>query len=318
MKLFKTAEQYLDYYYDKYKTNFRTQCWNQNGPQPWCDYKSPEWDSYIKEYEFVNNRERFPDEIVLDIDVDSEDLPVSEQTLRARKVTDELCNRLRNKNYEFVAWASGGKGYHIHVFFSELLKYSKGQRDYLKKLFIKDLGPDFLDATEDKAHICSGKAILIQLEQAVHRKGGRKNLYTWNETKDANKLPNNVLTLFQNRTIEFKKQSNVNLFVDAPKAIKFLEEEDFSNLKDGRARALFVLTCYYSHFMTQEQLFKHLEKWNYYQLKNYFHSGTLKTTIKGVFKRDPKTQPLFPYNYLKDLLEELGTPIDYDDVVFNP
>lgn len=317
MKLFKTPEQYLEYYYDKYKFNFRTQCWNTDGPQPWCDYKNAEWDSYIKEYGFVNNRERFQDEIIFDIDVDSDTLPNSEQTLRAKKVTDEIIKRLTEQNYEFTAWQSGGKGYHIHIFFSELSNCTKSQRDYLKKLFIKKIGPDLLDSSDDKAHICSGKAILIQLEQAVHRKGGRKTIYTWNETKEPNKLPNDVLRAYESRKIEFKKHNSINLFVDAPKAIKFLEEEDFAKVKDGRARALFVLACYYSHFMTPEQLVKHLEKWNYYQLRNYFPRMKIKAAVKSVFKRDPRTQPLFPYNYLKDLLEELGTPIEYDDVVFD-
>ena len=312
MKLFKTSEQYLEYYFSNHKLNFRVQHWSKN-PQPWCNYKSSEWNNYITEYKYVNHREILPDEIVFDIDCHGENLSETEQKIKTKKLGDILSQRLKDQGFDFAYWQSGGNGVHLHLFFPELLSYNKPHRQYIKKLFYKHIGQEYLQVPEGEAHICQGNPILIQLELAIHRKGGVKTLLDWNTTK-ANKIPTQILEDFESKKTEFNNKKLYNLNPDVPKAIQFLENEDFANVKDGRTRALFVLACYYSHFMTDKELFQKVKKWNEYQLHGYLNEKQILATIKSVTKQ--KERPLFPYRYLKNLLEELGLEADYSDITF--
>jgi hypothetical protein len=122
------------------------------------------------------------------------------------------------------------------------------------------------------------------------------------------------LSDFEKKKVSFSTSKLYNLNPDVPRAIQFLENEDFSSIKDGRTRALFVIACYYSHFLTDKELLIKLRKWNNYQLHDYLPDKHIQATVKSVFKK--KERPLFPYRYLADLLEELGLPCDYSDLTF--
>ncbi|MDP2692219.1 MAG: hypothetical protein Q8O88_01105 [bacterium] len=312
MKIFKTSEQYLTYYYSKYNIQFRIQHWSTL-PQPWCNYKSTEWYEYYKQYGYVNHREIFPDEIVFDIDCHG-GISNDAQKTKTRKLGDLLCRRLKDGGFEFTYWFSGGNGTHIHLFFEELSKYNKTHRQILKKMFFQYIGKEFMRVPENEAHICQGNPILIQLELARHRKGGTKTLIDWNTTDKENQFPKVIMDEFDTKKTNFASKKLYNLNPDVPRAIQFLENEDFATVKDGRARALFVLACYYSHFMPAEEVIQKLMKWNHYQLRGYLNYRQIQATVKGVYKK--KERPLFPYRYLESLMNELGFQADYSDLVF--
>lgn len=310
----KTPEEYLEHYYKKYGFNFKEQCWNKY-PNPWCEYGTPQHKEYIQKHGFINHREIFPDEIVCDIDCHSEIVLDDIKRQKCLEVGEIISKRLEAEGYSFSYWKSGGLGVHIHLFFPELLLYSKTNRLILKKLFWKKIAPEYLHSQEDEAHICQGNPILIQAELAPHRKGGIKTLIKQHINPEDNTFPLDVLQDYQTKKIDYIKSNDViTLNPDVPRAIQLLETEDFSTIRDGRNRALFVLACYWSHFLDKDQLFMKLDKWNRYQLRGYLNNRQIRATINSVFKREKR--PLFPYNYLRNLLEELQLPIDFSDIQF--
>lgn len=314
IKLFKTPEQYLEFYFNKYKYNFRTQHWSTK-PTQWLDYGTEDFNIALKHYKYVNHREIFPDEIVFDLDLHG-DVPSSIAKERAIKLGRILAERLKQKGFSFTFWESGGSGTHIHLFFPELLQYKGYQKTAMRKLFYRYIGKEFIKTEETEAHICHGNPSLIQLEMAIHRKGGKKTLIEWYDTNKENIFPLDLLNEFNNKKTESIISKPIVLTPGTPKAIQILENEEFSNIRDGRRRALFVLSCYYSKFMPQEQLFEKLSKWNKEKLNGHLHPQEISATVKQRYKTDNSKRPLFPFHYLRDLLEEIGVQCDYSDIVF--
>lgn len=297
MIIFNKPEQWLEYYYNKYKIHFRVQTWYSK-PNVWTNYKSKEYVDYVETYGLPNHREIFPDEVVLDIDVEEKDNVLLSNCL------NNISKNLLDNEMDYTLWESGGDGFHFHLFFSELLNYNKFQRTIIKKEIKKFLGKGWI--RHNNVHVCMGNPVLIQLETAKHRKGGIKK-FIYRSIFNDNKIPKEVLKKFNEKKDYYFNKKFVQKEGVTPKEILFLEQEDFANVKDGRNRALFVLAAYYSKFMDDEKLFKKLKEWNKYSLNNYLSDRQIRATIKSI-KREGV--PLFPYRYLNDLLEELGFNID--------
>ena len=312
MIIFTTPQEYLAYYYNRYGYHFRVQHWSKV-PQPWGNFKDKEYLDYIKDNGYVNHREIFPDEIVLDLDLHSDNVSDEMKREKTRKVGDLLLERINE--YQYSYWYSGGNGYHIHLFFPELMDYSKSHRQLLKQLFVKDIGIGLLRVPEGDAHICRGNPSLIQLEWEKHRKGGKKSLITFRKQTQPNKLPAHLLTSFEEKKHEYSNKKLFQLSPGTPKAIQLLEKEDFANLQDGRTRGLFVLACYYANFMGRDELEKKLIDWNRNSLRGYLKLNQIRATARSVTnkKKDQKV-PLFPFRYLENLMEELGIEVDYSDM----
>ena len=66
---FETPEEYLDYYYTFYD-KFRVNKIYNGKAHKWFLYGTKEAKEFLKREKFFNNREVFPDEIVIDIDAD--------------------------------------------------------------------------------------------------------------------------------------------------------------------------------------------------------------------------------------------------------
>jgi len=107
----------------------------------------------------ANNRTLYPCEIVLDID------PVSSETPEqiAKRFYD-IANTLIEEGYEFYAYHSGSRGFHIHLIFPDLVLEDESFRRELRKNFIKAFGCDMMKSSEQS---------MIALEFTPHWKTGK-------------------------------------------------------------------------------------------------------------------------------------------------
>jgi len=295
---------WLRKYYRKYKFHFIVQKL-ADYPHPWLNYGTPKYFSFLKQEKFVSQREVFADEIVFDIDMDKEsDIKIAKK--EAVCIAKEISTRLTALQYNHSVWNSGGVGVHIHLFFPELLKHNTIDRKIIKKLFLKDVGQGFIRPREFKGKVQLQTNTTIQLEEAPHRKGGKKTLLWEFKSNNPQPIDKKYIALLvkekeKNQLMAkyFKKQFANN----KPAAIVFIENEQFQTIKDGRDRALFVLTAYYKQFLSDEDLFKKLSEWNV-KMGNYFNNKTIKAKIRSA-------RPGLPISILIDLFDELGLDDKY-------
>ncbi len=108
-----------------------------------------------KGIEFLNKancRQVLPCEIILDMDDD-----ISIERL------NKICDDLDEYGFNFKAYSTGSKGYHIHIFGDELIKYSEQIRQKIRHYLISKHGCD--------GHMASGN-VIIALEDMPHFKTG--------------------------------------------------------------------------------------------------------------------------------------------------
>ena len=122
----------------------------------------------------VNYRQRLPNEVILETDFPEKGTNF-EAMSRAAKILFE-------KNFSFRLWDSGGKGYHLHVYFDEKLS-KRLIRAWVFTLFPKPLANSFDDANW-------GEKRLIGMEGRAHRKTGNiKTLVNENNSGILNHYP---------------------------------------------------------------------------------------------------------------------------------
>ena len=102
----------------------------------------------------INNRTILPNEIVLDIE--------------NPKMYPAIFNELMKRGFKFLAYKTGSKGYHIHIFFR------KGFQEISKTYFINKFGADVLKA---------GKRTMIALEFCPHWKTGKPKELVYGKIK---------------------------------------------------------------------------------------------------------------------------------------
>lgn len=295
-----TWQEFLEFYYNKYKYNFIVQKFN-GFPHPWKNYKTEEYNKFIKKEKYVSQREVFHDEVVVDIDMDKE-LSKTEAIKKSKQIAKVVCNRLEHLGYSYSYWTSGGCGVHIHIFFPELFNYNTLDSRMIKKIILKEIGQGFIKPREHDGRVQLQTNTTIQLEYAPHRKGGVKKLIKEYNTGQPNLLKSHFFTTMKGEKQKndyLKKYFKENLINDKPEAITFLENESFYQINDGRDRALFILSAYYKQFLKGEELFEKLNEWNKKILKGYFSKSMIRAKIRSA-------RPCIPYNYLTELFEELG------------
>lgn len=117
------------------------------------------WENLEKEswrLETANNRQIFPCEIVLDIDPhEGEDL----EHVRGR--FDFITQTLDQEEFQYYAYFSGSRGYHIHLIFPDALLYGRRFREMVKRFFIAEYGADLMKKSERS---------MIALENTPHWK----------------------------------------------------------------------------------------------------------------------------------------------------
>lgn len=307
--MFRTHREYLEYYHDKYKFNFKVyRHLLSEFPYRWINYNTEEYEKFIKEHGYVNHREVMPDEIIGDIDIDSENITKQKRNKRVNNFLEIIEKRLQilfNCNYEL--YESGGDGgKHFHTFYPELMEYNRMERTLIKQEFLKMLGYKYLAKNVEIGYpyLEVSDWTTITLEKSRNRKGGIKKFIRLNVSRYSdNKLPQAVIDKAMERK---ERYLNYEFKYDGkkPKEITLLESEDFVNGKDGRKRALFVLTCYYCFINKDDkEVFAILNEWNKYRLHNYFTTRQLMYHVNYYRKRNYKAPPI---RYARDLLEEIG------------
>lgn len=296
---------HLDEYYQKYKYNFIVQKMT-DFPHPWLNYGTPEYEEFIKKNDHVSQREVFYDEVVFDIDMDKELNPIQARG-EAEIIAKIISERLKESRISHEVWSSGGTGVHIHSFFPELLKLNSVDNRVMKKIVLKHFGQSYVRPRASSGKVQLQSNTTIQLEAAPHRKGGKKK-FLW---KAEFEQPNTLSLEMFNELEEEKKRNNLmakyfkeNMKDNKPEAIVFLENEKFMNVKDGRDRALFILTAYYKQFLKDDELLAHLTEWNKKVLGGYFTERVIKAKIRSA-------RPCLPVNYLIDLFDELDLDVKY-------
>jgi DNA primase catalytic subunit len=93
-----------------------------------------------------------PCEIILDIDDN-----ISEERL------NKICDELDHYGFNYKAYATGSKGYHIHIFDDDLTKYTEKSRYKIRHYLISMFKCD--------GHMASGN-VLIAIENMPHFKTG--------------------------------------------------------------------------------------------------------------------------------------------------
>lgn len=300
-----TWQKYLNDFYKKYQYNFLVQKFSDH-PYPWINYHTIEYRDFIKEEEFVNHREVFYDEVIYDIDMDKELNPMQAR-IEAGEIAKIISSRLQDDHISHEIWSSGGTGVHIQMTFEELFKLNSMDNKIMKKLILLEYGQGYIKPRQGSGKVQIQANTLIQLEHAPHRKGGKKELIKRIPFLTDNKLDKKFYTLLEAEKVRndlLTRYYQTKEDKEIPKAITFLENEQFVNYKDGRARALFVLTAFYKKSLKEEQLFTKINNWNKQRLGGYFSERQIRSTIKS-------TKPCLPVSYIIDLFDELGIPEQY-------
>lgn len=294
------AEKKLEEYFKRYKYNFVVQKFTDY-PNIWLNYKTPEYNRFIKREQFVNHREVFKDEVIIDIDMDKD---VSPSILRAdaERIALDIKKRINKFKWQSKAYYSGGTGIHIHLRFKGIDQLEGFNNALIKKIIIKFLAKGYINKNSNSY----GKAQLstlptIQLEFAPHRKGGTKTIF-WDEGDEPNHVYDflyDELKVTKENHQRFVAQLKKDLGDNKPKIIDYLESRSFANKNDGTKRALFVLTAYYKQYYDNEDVNLLLNKWNKDVLGNKLHDREIKSTLKS-------TKPGFLANYVNDLLDDIG------------
>lgn len=312
--MFRSHREYLQYYFEKYGYYFKVQR-NIEFPYTWYNYGTPEYYEFVKLHGHVNNREIFPDEIVFDIDIETETLKtwssIKRECFRVAKAISRRLEVLTDTNH--TIWDSGRKGYHIHCLFPILNNFNSNDRREIKREFLKELSYGLTTAVPDKAYSCMAPKMLIQLERVRNR-----NIEFKGETKKAdikymveninlhslnNGIPETIIKRGQEK-VEKYKSMEYKFDGTKPKEIALIESDDFVSMKDGQRRALFVLSAYYCFInKNDDEVFTILNEWNKYKLNKIFTSSAIKKEI--YYRRKAKINAI-PIRYANNLLEDIG------------
>jgi hypothetical protein len=296
--------QWLKTYKERYKRNFTVQKFGEF-PFPWIVYESKEYDDFIKKETYVNHREVFYDELVFDIDM-NKDLSTPVAKAEAKKIAFEIKEKLNAHKITHTIWETGGSGCHIHAFFPELFNYNTLDNIILKRCLLLYFAEGYIRPRNKMGKVQLQKNTLIQLEDAKHRKGGKKKMVELNFFDGDNVIPKIIFDIYKD---EKEKNHLMERYFKAdlgnkPEAILFLENEKFQSFQDGRDRALYVLIAYYKQFFSDEDVFKKMVEWNRSMVGNYFSERIIKAKIRSA-------KPCLPVNYLIELLIELGADEKY-------
>jgi len=243
----------------------------------------------------INHREIFPDEVVLDFDTKSKD--------DRNKAYHLIVSRLKKHKFAFNAWSTGGKGVHIHLFFPELKKVPNEQRSIYKEEIIKYIAAQQINTAKIDFQLCGRH--LVRSEFGTHEKTGKDKLPIEEYTpliKQDNKIPDKVISAVKRRTLNSRHTQTRVAGKMAFPCVNYLVSQDFAGIKDGRARALFILASYAYNNLGMAKGLDLLNQWNDYKMNGYFKEQELKSKLMHI-KRN-KIQ--VGCRYIKYLLTELG------------
>ena len=298
----KKIEDYLEYYYRKYKIHFRVQRFFKY-PTPWHNYKDHKYAWNISYHGIPNHREVLPAELCLDLDYHSKDATSEEVEEAQKKTLEEIKSRLNKKEISYTLWKSGGTGYHFHIFFDELMNYGKYEREEIKRLLLRDICYGFLTHHDGQAHI--HLTPMIQIEDRRSRKGGLKTMIK-SEDFGLNQIDESVLMKYDvDKAMAQYMVKSTPLTNGEPADIKYFLSNDMANT-DGKKRVLFILASWYAQQgLDANECYDKLCEWNSYTLRGYLFLKQIKATVEGVYKSKRRVSQ----RYRNELLKEIGVKI---------
>ena len=306
MEDLKEIKDFIEYYYKKYKTPFRVQHFRKE-PKAWINFKGrdnkdEEWVYYVNGIGEPNHREPLPCELVMDIDYHVADI-TPQQEKKAFKITLEAIeSKLKDLHLSYSLWKSGGNGYHFHLFFNELLDYSKFERQEIKRALLRHIAYGFLTNHTERANVDS--PVMITIENKYSRKGKKKTMLKQIDEGN-NKLPKEIMIKYEigKDLNKYIAKPIPNLTNGEPNSIKFLLSSDIGS-KDGKKRALFVLTSWFAQKYNKDKnmMYQKLYEWNSYTLRGYHSERQIRSTINSVLKSKSRVTA----RYRNQLLEDIG------------
>jgi len=164
------------------------------------DYKWKKWKKYseLNDYELknANNRQVLKTEVVVDVETKDEN------------IMRYIIAKLDFFGYGYSVWDTGGKGYHIHLFFDELDKFDADVVPYIKKYILLrtfgNLSCIDLQKTFNK--------VLIALEYSRHRKTGKPKILIFDK-EGINKLDSSCYELAKELKSSDKKDDLIKKYV---------------------------------------------------------------------------------------------------------
>ena len=273
-------------------------------PHEWLIYGSEHYNEFIKKEKTVNHREIMNDEIVVDLDIDKKNITRQQAREKIKEAALSIQTKLVRYGFSFEFWYSGGDGIHIQIYFPELIPMEKEKRDDIKKEFLKWIGYNYLNSSEDKAHVCVVNKTLIQIEHAVHRKGGIKTLdkSLSNNLNIINKIPKIIYDKAEKKHEEMKQLYNAKKDEKEPFWVKIFESGFAKLEQDGGYLSSWCLFSYYCRTMPHDEAEKKIIQWN--KNNKYVKGITTKEWLKRL--ASAKKSNKIPYKRAVELLEELG------------
>ena len=195
--------------FNKYPETRVTRIDNLNPISTWKNWKEWKYCNDVDKNE-INLRNIFPNEIIIDIDkdVDIENI------------------KLKLLDVFFYLYHTGSRGYHIHLFYSDLTKYDKETRNRIRKMIIREFNADEAKSSE------SG---VIALENTFHFKTGK--LKTLLEKREGENIINEII--IKKAEEELKREhellSKINIKKEDFKDYH-LKDKFFSYFKDGNIK----------------------------------------------------------------------------------
>lgn len=252
------------------------------------------------------------------LDFDHED----EETNRG--AVARICKKLNAKDWTYSVFYTGNKGYHIHIFFPQIMKVvGDDDKKVLKELFIRSLYS--CKKKHYRCRSCSGKIKdnkpcpmledkvdlqltgkhMIRMEYSVHDKTNKpKSLLVEIRGVGTNELPQPVLQRFY-----YIKQ---RMMARLPKSLKSTKEKQcvrffLSNkFTDGRKRIMFVLIKNLMQRYTRAEVRKIMNDWNKEVQHCHIQDRVISSAISTAYANGQMIKVAPRCSYIKQVLLELG------------
>lgn len=178
----------------------------------WKNWKK--WSNCNKEEkEKVNLRQLFPNEIIIDIDTTKEDY-------------NQALQELEKNNLKYYAYSTSSRGWHIHLFFKDLEKYSKEDRNLIRTNFLKHYGNHLDKKSENTA---------IAFENRLHFKSEQKKVLIKYKA-GINELNEEFLKKDKNKEIKKADSTDGVIFKDYHKKDPFFKYIKENKILEGKER----------------------------------------------------------------------------------
>lgn len=221
-----------------------------------------------------NHRSILPNEVVLDLDAATEDENFS--TLK------KLSSRFVELGVKHSVWTTGGKGYHIHTFWSGMDHVAE-PRCLKEKLF--EWLTQGINGKFDRQLLGNH---MVRLEGGKYEKAYPREVFKHMVGRERdhfveNDIPEFIWKDYRAEVLSYALRS-LKPRQDVPKGsmpecVKYLLSEKFKEHRDGGQRAVFVLANWY-HKMPDEELFALLKTFSQYNLREPLLDREIMSQIK--------------------------------------